>query len=349
MPTLLKYNKTELTEMKINTDYSLLQHNTFGIDVKCRQFVEFVSAEEAKDVAEELNNSCGEPFLILGSGSNVLLTRDFDGTVVHSAIRGKEMLDDRRVRVGSGENWDEFVEWTIANGLYGAENLSLIPGDVGSSAVQNIGAYGCEAAELIDTVEAVEISTGNLVTISAEECGYGYRESRFKHEWHNRFLITHVVYRLQTEFSPRTSYGNVAERLSAQGIKIPTAMQVRQTIIAIRREKLPDPAEKGNAGSFFMNPVVDSKLFEQLQAMYPDIPHFELAGGGVKIPAAWLIDQCGWKGRALGRAAVHGRQPLVLVNDGGATGNDVVTLCRAIQDDVLQKFGIELHPEVNII
>ena len=334
--------------MKEISDYSLLSHNTFGIDVRCRRFMEYSTVEEARAVAEKVH-SADEPFLILGSGSNVLLTRDFCGTVVHSAVHGKEPLGGGRVRVGSGENWDEFVEWAIARSLYGAENLSLIPGDVGSSAVQNIGAYGCEVAELIDTVEAVEIATGNMVTIRGEECGYGYRESRFKHEWHNRFLITHVVYRLQTEFSPRTSYGNVAERLSAQGIKIPTAMQVRQTIIAIRREKLPDPAEKGNAGSFFMNPVIDRERFVQLQAAYPDIPNYPSAEGGVKIPAAWLIDQCGWKGRALGRAAVHGRQPLVLVNDGGATGNDVVTLCRAIQDDVLQKFGIELHPEVNII
>ena len=335
--------------MKDFQNYSLKAHNTFGIDVCCRRFVEYDSCEEAAGIARLI----AEPFLIIGGGSNLLLTRDYDGTVVRSAIRGWEVVeeqdDDVLVRVGSGEEWDAMVERFVSNGWHGAENLSLIPGDVGASAVQNIGAYGVEAGELIEQVEAVRVGSGEKVVIPSASCQYGYRQSRFKHDWKNHYLITHVVYRLSRKFNPRLDYGNIRAELTRKNIVMPTAEQLRQTIIAIRQEKLPDPKVEGNAGSFFMNPVVSRQKFEALLSEHPQMPHYTVDAEHEKIPAGWLIDQCGWKGRSMGRAGVHARQALVLVNRGGATGREIVGLCEAIRSDVLAKFGISIVPEVNII
>ena len=327
-------------------NYSLLHHNTFGIDAKCRRFLEYASVEEAQEIARQLQ----EPYLLIGAGSNLLLTGDFDGTVVHSAVKGIGNQSDSRIRCGSGETWDEVVAWCVGHGLYGAENLSLIPGEVGASAVQNIGAYGAEVKDLIASVEAVEIGTGRLCIFSREECQYGYRDSRFKHEWKNKYLITHVVYRLKTDDAqPSTEYGNIRAELDRRGIQTPTAAELREVVIAIREAKLPDPKVTGNAGSFFMNPVVSREKFEALQAQYPQIPHYYIDEQHEKIPAGWMIDQCGWKGKSLGRAGVHDKQALVLVNRGGATGQEIVDLCEAIRNDVRERFGIDIHPEVNII
>jgi UDP-N-acetylmuramate dehydrogenase len=327
-------------------DYSLLQHNTFGIDAKCRRFVEYCSVEEAQEIARQLQ----EPYLLIGAGSNLLLTKDFEGTVVHSALKGIETQTDSRIRCGSGETWDEVVAWCVGHRLYGAENLSLIPGEVGASAVQNIGAYGAEVKDLIASVEAVEIGTGRLCVFSREECQYGYRDSRFKHEWKNKYLITHVVYQLSSDESRQsTEYGNIRSELDRRGIQTPTAAELRQVVIDIRNAKLPDPKVTGNAGSFFMNPVVERQKFEQLLAAYPDMPHYYIDADHEKIPAGWMIDQCGWKGKSLGKAGVHDKQALVLVNRGGATGQEIVDLCNTIRADVKQKFGIDIHPEVNII
>ncbi len=328
-------------------NYSLLQHNTFGMDVSCRRFLEYESVEEAQQVAAILRDS-HQPFLIIGSGSNLLLTGDYDGIVVHSAIRGIEE-HDAMVTAGSGETFDQLISWCIAHGLYGLINLSLIPGDVGASAVQNIGAYGVEVAQYINKVEAVEIATGKVVTILAAECGYAYRQSLFKTEWKNRYLITRVTYQLSTVFEPHIDYGNIRAELERQGIARPSPEQLRQVIIDIRRSKLPDPDVEGNAGSFFVNPIVQRSLFEELLTHYPDMPHYPVDDEHVKIPAGWMIERCGWKGKSLGRAGVHSKQALVLVNRGGATGNDVVTLCRQIQHDVKAMFGVEIHPEVNIV
>ena len=329
---------------KVN--YSLLAHNTFGIDAKCCRFVEYSSVEEAQQIARELQES----YLLIGAGSNLLLTQDFDGTVVHSALKGIEAQPDSHVRCGSGETWDEVVAWCVGHGLYGAENLSLIPGEVGASAVQNIGAYGAEVKDLIVSVEAVEIGTGRLCVFTREECQYGYRDSRFKHEWKNKYLITHVVYRLSSDESRQsTEYGNIRSELNRRGIQTPTAAQLRQVVIDIRNAKLPDPKVTGNAGSFFMNPVVERQKFEQLLAAYPNMPHYYIDADHEKIPAGWMIDLCGWKGRSLGRAGVHDKQALVLVNRGGATGQEIVDLCNTIRADVKAKFGIDIHPEVNII
>lgn len=328
-------------------NYSLLQHNTFGMDVSCRRFLEYESVEEAQQVAAILRVS-HQPFFIIGSGSNLLLTGDYDGIVVHSAIRGIEE-HDAMVTAGSGETFDQLISWCIAHGLYGLINLSLIPGDVGASAVQNIGAYGVEVAQYINKVEAVEIATGKVVTILATECGYAYRQSLFKTEWKNRYLITRVTYQLSTVFEPHIDYGNIRAELERQGIASPSPEQLRQVIIDIRRSKLPDPDVEGNAGSFFVNPIVQRSLFEELLTHYPDMPHYPVDDEHVKIPAGWMIERCGWKGKSLGRAGVHSKQALVLVNRGGATGNDVVTLCRQIQHDVKAMFGVEINPEVNIV
>ena len=325
--------------------YSLLPHNTFGIDVRCSHFVEYTSVDEARQLAGQLSL----PYIIIGGGSNLLFTGDYAGTVVHSALRGIEWLDGGRVRCGSGEVWDDVVAQCVARGLYGAENLSLIPGEVGASAVQNIGAYGVEVCQLIETVEAVEIPTGRLVTFSNADCQYGYRDSRFKHDWRCKYLITNVTYALSEAKQLHLDYGNIRAELERRAIQDPTLAQLRQAIIDIRRQKLPDPAELGNAGSFFMNPVVSRAKYLELAARYPDMPHYTIDADHEKIPAGWLIDRCGWRGRSLGRAGVHDRQALVLVNRGGATGREVVALSDAVRADVARQFGITIYPEVNIL
>ena len=338
--------------MTIKENYSLREHNTFGIDARCRWFMEYATVEEAQEVARRLRESAA-PYIIIGGGSNLLLTGDFEGTVVHSAIRGVEADSTASpatlVTAGSGENWDELVACCVAHGWYGMENLSLIPGDVGASAVQNIGAYGVEVKDLITSVEAVEIATGRAVTLQAADCDYSYRQSRFKHEWKDCFLITRVSYRLSSRFEPHLDYGNIRSELERKGIAAPTASELRQVIIGIRQAKLPDPMVAGNAGSFFMNPLVSREQYERLAALYEGMPHYEVDAAQVKIPAGWMIDQCGWKGRSLGRAGVHSQQALVLVNLGGATGSEIVALSEAIRHDVSERFGIDIHPEVNIV
>ena len=338
--------------MKDFRDYSLKAHNTFGIDVKCRRYLEFEDDFEALDVAKILRKS-KMPFIIIGGGSNLLLTKNFDGIVVRSGIKGYEFEEDFfgciRMTCGSGETWDDMVATSIKAGYYGMENLSLIPGDVGASAVQNIGAYGVEAKDLILCVWMVEIATGKTHIWGNEEFEYGYRQSRLKKDWKNRFLITRVTYGLSKTFRPHLDYGNIRIELARKGIKEPTAQQLRDTIIEIRQAKLPDPKETGNAGSFFMNPIVTKNRYEKLAALYPDMPHYKVDSRHEKIPAGWMIEQCGWKGQSLGRAGVHDKQALVLVNRGGATGAEIVALCQQIQHDVKTKFGIDIQPEVNVV
>lgn len=337
--------------MKDISNYNLKRHNTFGIDVKCRRYVEFSTVDELQHVLGTLT-AADRPIFVIGGGSNVLFTEDYDGTVLHSAIRGHHVTrvdDNMYLRCGSGETWDDVVKLCVGNGLYGAENLSLIPGEVGASAVQNIGAYGVEAKDIIYEVEAVDINTGGLCRFTNADCGYSYRWSRFKGEWRNRYVITYVTYRLHDTFVPHLDYGNVREVLERKGISSPTAAQLRDTIIEIRRAKLPDPAVEGNAGSFFTNPIVTRRQYEYIVSRFGDVPHYPVDDGHVKIPAGWMIDQCGWKGKTLGRAGVHSRQALVLVNRGGADGSDILNLCRAVRADVKDKFGIEINPEVNII
>jgi UDP-N-acetylmuramate dehydrogenase len=337
--------------LKDERNYSLKEHNTFGIDAKCRRFIEFEDDEEAFEVAAILRKSA-LPYIIIGGGSNLLLTKDFDGIVVRSGVKGHYFEEDftcERMTCGSGEVWDDMVATSLQAGYYGMENLSLIPGDVGASAVQNIGAYGVEAKDLILCVWMVEIATGKPWMIGNEDCEYGYRQSRFKKDWKNRFLITRVTYGLSRTFRPNLDYGNIRQELERRGITEPTAQQLRDIIIEIRNAKLPDPQIEGNAGSFFMNPVVTRQKYEKLAAQYPQMPHYKVDYRHEKIPAGWMIEQCGWKGKSLGRAGVHDKQALVLVNRGGATGAEVVALSDAIRQDVKAKFDIDIHPEVNII
>lgn len=333
--------------MRIEHNYSLLKHNTFGIDAKCQRFVEYESVEEAQELVRSLTED-DYPLLILGGGSNLLLTGDYKGTVVHSGISFIERLDDERVRCGSAYVWDDFVDYCVLHQLYGAENLSIIPGECGASAVQNIGAYGAEAKDLIDEVEAVEISTGEVHHFKNADCAYSYRQSKFKHEWRDKYLITSVTYRLSKTYHPNLDYGNIRAALAERGIENPTAIELRQTITDIRNAKLPDPKEIGNAGSFFMNPIVPKAKYEELAALYERMPHYTIDAEHEKIPAGWMIEQCGWKGKALGPAGVYAKQALVLVNLGGASGADVVRLCETIQHDVKEKFGVEILPEVNV-
>jgi len=333
--------------MKDLKNYSLKAHNTFGIDAKCSRFLEFENELEAAEVAQILRKS-PLPYIIIGGGSNLLLTKDFEGIVVRSGIKGYA-FDDDCMTCGSGEVWDDMVAASIKAGYYGMENLSLIPGDVGASAVQNIGAYGVEAKDMIRKVWAIEIETGKACAWSNEECEYSYRQSRFKQDWKNRYLIIRVMYGLSRTFTPHLDYGNIRAELEKKGIQEPTAQQLRDVIIDIRNAKLPDPKVMGNAGSFFMNPIVSREKYEALAATYENMPHYPVDAEHEKIPAGWMIDQCGWKGKKMGRAGVHDKQALVLVNCGGAKGEEIVALCKQIQHDVKAKFGIDIHPEVNII
>lgn len=337
--------------MKDFYDFNLKEHNTFGIDVRCRRFIEFESVDELLQIVNSLTDA-DKPLLVLGGGSNMLFTADYEGTVLHSAIKGHVAVQTDEgimLRCGSGEVWDDIVSLCVSNRMYGAENLSLIPGDVGASAVQNIGAYGAEAKDIILKVEAVDLQTGKMCEFTNEECEYAYRKSKFKGEWRNRFVITYVTYKLSEVFCPCLDYGNIRAELEKRNIKVPTAKQLRNVIIDIRNEKLPDPKVEGNAGSFFMNPVVPKAKYEELVARFGNVPHYSVDDNNEKIPAGWMIDQCGWKGKSLGKAGVHSRQALVLVNRGGAEGKDIVALCDAIKRDVRDKFGIDIVPEVNII
>lgn len=333
------------------TDYSLLSHNTFGMDVKATSFIEYTSEDELRQLLDERRRlHAVDPLLPIGAGSNLLFSGDFRGTVLHSVIRGINVVceDDHFVwvKVGAGEVWDDFVSCCVLRGWYGAENLSAIPGEVGASAVQNIGAYGAEVKDLITEVEAVEVNTSEVVRIPAERCCYAYRQSIFKNEWKGRFIITYVTYRLGKKPEFHIDYGNLRAELEGKPLTLST---VREAVRRIRDSKLPDPRKQGNAGSFFMNPVVERSHFEHLRALYPSMPFYEVDAGHVKIPAGWMIDQCGWKGRSLGHAGVHDKQALVLVNRGGATGPEVMALARAVQADVKSRFGIDIHPEVNYI
>jgi UDP-N-acetylmuramate dehydrogenase len=286
---------------------------------------------------------------VLGGGSNLILTGDFDGLVLHVRIPGRELVaeddDAWTVRAGAGENWHDFVCWTLERGWPGLENLSLIPGTVGAAPIQNIGAYGLEMAERFQHLEAVELATGETVVFDRAACRFGYRDSVFKREADGRYLITAVTFRLPKRWRPVAHYADVARELEARQMIDPTARQISDAVIAIRSRKLPDPGRIGNAGSFFKNPVVDAATFARLAAQHPELPHYVQPDGTVKLAAGWLIERCGWKGKDLGPVGVYERQALVLVNRGGARGEDVLRLARAIRESVRAAFGVELEPE----
>lgn len=331
-------------------NYSLLAHNTFGIEVFAKRFVEYSSEEELVAFIES-NIHEQQNLFHIGGGSNLLFVSDYDGTILHSAVKGIEVIDEDEltvsVRVGAGEVWDEFVACAVSRDWYGVENLSYIPGEVGASAVQNIGAYGVEAKDFIQYVETVDLNDGSKRVLTNAQCKYSYRKSVFKSEFKGMYAVTHVVFRLSKIFDPVLEYGNIRSCIPAN-VEL-TASVLRNTIIEIRKTKLPDPAIQGNAGSFFMNPVVTKAKFETLIKLYPNMPYYQLDSGDVKIPAGWMIEQCGWKGRGFNKAGVHNRQALVLVNLGGASGKDILRLCEAVRVSVNDKFEIELTPEVNIV
>lgn len=337
--------------MKELYNCSLLPYNTFGMDVKASRFVEYASVEELRGLWNAEREAVARA-LHIGGGSNLLFASDYEGLILHSAIKGytvvKETEEEVEVRVGAGEVWDDFVAYTVANGWYGAENLSLIPGEVGASAVQNIGAYGVEAKDLIVSVDTFGLETGEERRFMREECRYAYRESVFKQELKGKYAVTFVTYRLKKHPVFHLEYGNIRAELEKQGCQVDLE-NVRRIIIAIRQAKLPDPKVLGNAGSFFMNPVVPKMQFEALLAQYPDMPHYQVDDAHVKIPAGWMIDRCGWKGKRVGHAGVHEKQALVLVNCGGATGKEVMHLAEEIVASVRERFGVTIRPEVNYI
>ncbi len=333
------------------SDYSLRPHNTFGFDARARWYCAIESADRFTAALRD-PRVAGLPFLVLGGGSNVVLTQDFEGLVMRVALTGKRLVreDDEAwyVEAAAGENWHAFVAWTLANGLPGLENLALIPGTVGAAPIQNIGAYGLEMAERFHSLRAIELATGEAVEFDAAQCRFGYRDSFFKQAGRGRFAIISVTFRLPKAWTPRADYADVARALAVAGAE-PSPQGIFEAVVAVRRAKLPDPAELGNAGSFFKNPVVDEKTYQALRVREPQIVSYPQGDGRVKLAAGWLIDRCGWKGRALGAAAVHERQALVLVNRGGATGAQVLALARAIQEDVRVRFGVELEPEPVVV
>lgn len=336
--------------MEVNTDFSLKTLNTFGVEAVAAGYVRF---DEENEIIAYLDGhvSGAQRSLILGGGSNLLFVDDFDGWVLHPQLRGIDVVaSDRqhiRLRVMAGENWDDLVAHTVAQGWSGLENLSLIPGSVGATVVQNIGAYGVEVKEVIDRVEAIAMESGEKISFSCGECGFGYRSSHFKTDWAGRFIITAVIFRLRRQPVYVLDYPGVREAVAAEGR--PDLTTIRRAIVAIRRAKLPDPAEIGNAGSFFKNPVVDAGTLTAMLERWPDLPHFAQADGRFKLPAGWMIEHCGWKGRRLGRAGVHHRQALVLVNLGGATGREVLELSEQVHAAVLACFGIGLEREVQVV
>ena len=328
--------------------FPLQSLNTFGIAATAQAYLRVTKTEQLLGVfADPI--WAASPRLVLGGGSNLLLTRDFDGLVLHIALQGREVVGEdehhRYVRAAAGENWHEFVQWTLAQGLGGLENLSLIPGTVGAAPIQNIGAYGLETKDVFHCLTAYDPGTGATREMTAAECRFAYRDSVFKQEDGRHLIILDVTFALPKQWRPSLRYAELAQALAEQGIAAPSAQQVADTVIAIRRRKLPDPAVIGNAGSFFKNPVVSAAQCAALLERFPALVHHAQPDGTEKLAAGWLIDQCGWKGRSLGAAGVYPKQALVLVNNGGATGAEVAALARAIQADVQARYGVLLEPE----
>jgi UDP-N-acetylmuramate dehydrogenase len=337
--------------MTIQNNFSLKKYNTFGIEAKAKQFVAVHSIEDLNTILKEHQS---EPKFILGGGSNMLLTQDIQALVIHIDLKGKKVLkeDDDFVWVESqaGENWHEFVLWTIDQNFGGLENMSLIPGNVGTTPVQNIGAYGTEIKDTFVSCEAMTIATQVMKTFTKEDCHFGYRESIFKQEAKDQFIITSVVFKLtKRNHKINTSYGDIIKELEKQNVTTPTLKDVSNAVIAIRQSKLPDPAALGNSGSFFKNPIIPKEQYEKVHALHPEMPHYIVSETEVKVPAGWLIEKAGFKGKRFGDAGIHKNQALVLVNYGNATGQEILAVSRNIQSTVLKEFGIAIEAEVNII
>ena len=342
--------------MQIQEKFPLRSYNTFGIDVKARYFASFHSVDELSDILGEFPK---KPVLVLGGGSNVLFTKDYEGLVLLNEVKGIEELhedtDHIYVRAGGGVNWHEFVVHCIERGWSGVENLSLIPGDVGAAPMQNIGAYGVELSLVFWNLEAYHLKDRKIHTFTESDCEFGYRESIFKKKFRDQYIIMRVTFRLRKQPIFHTSYGAIRDELVRMGVKELSIAAISQAVINIRRSKLPDPTEIGNAGSFFKNPTVVREKFESLKTKYPDIVGYENISGSVKLAAGWLIEHSGpkngvsWKGYRKGDAGVHEKQALVLVNHGNATGKEIFKLSEEIRSSVKDKYGVELEREVNVI
>lgn len=333
---------------KVSRTYSLLPHNTFGIQATADNFVEFSSVD---DIVSFLGKGYDGRSLVIGGGSNLLFVNDFDGTVFHSVIKEMNVVSENDnevlLRVGSGVNWDELVAYTVKNGWGGLENLSAIPGEVGASAVQNVGAYGVEAGDLIVKVETVRLNNAECQKFTHDDCQFAYRHSIFKTTEKGKHIITYVTYRLSKQPTYKLTYGNLSEKVEQLGGV--TLANVREAVCVIRDAKLPNPENVGSAGSFFMNPVVSASVAEALAGEYPAMPQYPLSNGDVKLSAGWLIEQCGWKETPHEHVGVYKHQALVVINRGGATGKEVLAFASAVVASVKEKFGVELNMEVNVI
>jgi UDP-N-acetylmuramate dehydrogenase len=338
--------------LNILQNFSLKQYNSFGIDADAQYFASFSNVDEAQQLLSDKQFS-STPKFILGGGSNILLTKNIKGLVLKNELKGIELIkEDKRhvyIKAAAGENWHNFVLHCIQHNYAGLENLSLIPGNVGASPMQNIGAYGAELKDVFESLEALNRNSNRIIEFTANDCSFGYRESVFKRKYKDQFIILNVIFRLNKVPVFNTSYGAIEQELERMNVKELSIKAISQAVINIRTSKLPDPKEIGNAGSFFKNPTIALKAYEQLQHSYFNMPHYVVDEDHVKIPAAWLIEQCGWKGYRDGAAGVHPKQPLVLVNYGNATGKEIYDLSEKILQSVKQKFGIELEREVNIV
>ena len=336
--------------MKILHNVSLKPYNTFGIDVKATHFVEITSLEELQELMRQEVFSL--PRLILGGGSNVLFTKDFEGLVVKLSIKGKTLVSETGehiiVKAGAGEVWHELVLFAIENNWAGIENMSLIPGTVGAAPMQNIGAYGVEIKDVFESLEAIEIATGKVKQFGASACDFGYRWSVFKGTLKDKYIITSVTFKLDKQPTFKTEYGDIKNTLAEMEVKELSIKAISDAVIKIRQSKLPDPAKIGNAGSFFKNPEIPEKQFIELKQKFENIVGYPSTPGMVKVPAGWLIDQAGWKGKTIGEIGVHKNQALVLVNYGGGKGNDIYALALEVKASVKEKYGVDIEPEVNV-
>lgn len=333
-------------------DVDLAPFNTLGISARAERYAEIETLSDIRQVLEH-PEARERPLHILGGGSNVLFLGDVEGIVLRVNIRGREVIrqdgESVWVRWGAGENWHDGVRWAVDRGWGGIENLALIPGTVGAAPIQNIGAYGAELSEVFERLTAVDMESGEKRNFNREECRFAYRDSYFKGEGRGRFMVGEVVLRLSRRPEVNTSYGSLRDHLQKKGVYEPGIRDVFEAVKEIRRGKLPDPGDLANAGSFFKNPVVSGRRFRELQERYPDMPHYPAGEGKIKIPAGWLIEQAGWKGRRVGPVGTYRQQALVIVNHGGASGKQVWDLARKITSEVRETFGIDLAPEVNII
>lgn len=335
----------------VSENVSLKPYNTFGIDVSAAFFATFNSVEELQSLLQT-NVVKQHTHLVMGGGSNMLLTKNFDGVVLKNNIKGIEIFSEDvhtvQVRVGAGEVWHHFVLWAVNKNLGGVENLSLIPGSVGAGPIQNIGAYGVEFKDCFKSLEAVEIKTGNVKIFAKDDCNFGYRYSIFKESARGKYIITNVTFSLKKNPALNTTYGAIEQELKKQNAA-PSIKTISDAVIAIRQSKLPDPVVLGNAGSFFKNPEVPVQKFEELKAVYPTLTGYPVNKSTIKLAAGWLIEQCGWKGKRVGNTGSHKDQALVLVNYGNATGNEIYSLALDIKKSVFEKFGVGIEPEVNVI